>query len=351
MVEECERLSKEWKTDAVFDVREEMRRLTLAIVGATLFGADFRNSAEQVAHVLRRVTRRAAWLVPLVTLAEPLVLAYRRLAPNGPSLFFPREHAELRRIIAPIIDNSRSRGEKKQSGGGKDVLSLILNQQESTDSRLTEEDVRNEIVTFVLAGHETTSVALTWTWHLLARHPEARARMQDELDKVLGERVPTMEDTAQLPYIENVFKESMRLYPPALLFARRPKWDLDFGGYRIRRGQSIFVSPYITQRNPAYFERPQNFEPDRWNDALFPKFAYFPFGGGAKMCIGEPFARLEGVLALATLGRKWVLNHVRSSKTELDGRGLLNPNEPIVMRATERRPVERLQGEAKPGRF
>ena len=329
MAEECERLSQEWEGKETVDIRSEMRRLTLAIVGTTLFGADFRHSAEQMARVLQRVARKGAWLAPAITFLEPLVLAYRRLIPHGRSLFFPHERAELEKIVAPIL-------EKRRHAGGRDVLSLLLHQHQEGDVPLTDEDVRNEVVTFVLAGHETTAVALTWTWYLLAQHPPVAERLHAELDEVLGGRTPRMDDLPQLSYTAQVFKEALRLYPPALLFARRPKRDVEFGGYQIARGQSIFVSPYLTQRNPRYFERPDSFEPERWEAISIPKFAYFPFGGGAKMCIGEPFARLEGVLALATLAQKWTLQRENDGPVGMGHEAVLNPDGAIILRPVMR---------------
>jgi cytochrome P450 len=329
MIEECERLSREWERNETFDIRAEMRRLTLAIVGATLFGTDFRGSAEPIARVLQRVAQKGRWLAPAITFIEPLVIAYRRARPHGKSLLFPRERAELERIVAPIIAQRRDSGQR-------DVLSLILNQRHEGDMPLTDEDVQNEVVTFVLAGHETTATALTWTWYLLARHPRVMERLQAELDDILNGQMPQLDDVPRLSYTANVFKEAMRLYPPALLFARRPKADIEFGGYKIARGQSIFVSPYITQRNPKYFENPDRFEPERWDNLKAPKFAYFPFGGGAKMCIGEPFARLEGLLALAVLAQRWTLRCESDVPVGIGNGAVLNPDQVILMRPEAR---------------
>ncbi|HEX4168240.1 MAG TPA: cytochrome P450, partial [Bryobacteraceae bacterium] len=337
MSEESERLSNQWATKESLDIRTEMRRVTLAIVGATLFGTDFRNGAGQISEVLQQVVRKAAWLVPAVTVFEPLVTGYRRLIPHGRSLFFPRERAKLEQIVAPMIA-------KRRVSSQRDVLSLILNQHDEAGGSLTDEDIRNELVTFVLAGYETTATALTWTWYLLAQYPRVEQRLHAELDEALGGRTPTLDDVPRLPYTANVFKEAMRLYPPVLLFARRPKKDLEFGGYRIARGQSIFISPYVTQRNPKYFDRPDIFEPERWDNLAIPKFAYFPFGGGAKMCIGEPFARLEGVLVLATLAQKWTLARENNKSIGIGSGTVLNPNEAIIMRPRSRTRVPQAAG-------
>jgi cytochrome P450 len=302
---------------ARFDVTAEMRRLTLSIVGATLFGADFRESADRIAEVLGRVIRRALWIGPFVPLLEPMARAYRRRWPHGRSLFFPAERRELERILNPVI-------EARRAGHGDDILSLLLDQ-------LDDRDAVNEIVTLVLAGHETTSTALTWAWHLLAANQRVARKMQIEID----ER-PDCEDYRQLPYTGMVFTEAMRLYPPAPAFGRRPKEDILLGGYEIPAGSSVFVSPYVTQRNERYFAQPGSFEPERWEGISIPKFAYFPFGGGAKMCIGDMFARMEGVLVLASIARNWRL--VADSATPV-GTSLgitLRPDGPVWMRKERR---------------
>ena len=329
MSAETERFAAEWRDGVRLDIRKEMQRLTLAIVGSALFGADFRHGADEVAEVLQSVMKKSRWLAPAFVLIEPLTIAYRRFFPNGRSLFFPAERKRLERIIAPILTIRRG-------AATKDILSLILNARSEEDEPLTEDEVRNEIVTFMLAGHETTATALTWSWYLLAKHPHVAERMQAELDENLGERPCTLEDIPKLPYTNAVFQEAMRLYPPALGFARRAKEDLELGGYVIRKGTSVFISPYITQRNPAYFPEPEVFRPERWGIATVPKFAYFPFGGGAKMCIGEPFAKMEGVIALAQIGRKWEVNGSSDDKIGIGPGMLLKPDRPIVLTVHDR---------------
>jgi cytochrome P450 len=315
--------------DRVIDLRKEMRRLTLSIAGTALFGADFRGSASQVASVLQRVLARSRWLAPLATFTEFVPLLYRRFFPRGPSLFFPRERKELEEIIAPII-------QQRCAQAGKDVLSLLLAYRAGNDDPFTADDIRNEVVTFMLAGHETTASALTWAWYLIAQHPEVEEKLHAETDTVLGDREATIDDLARLPYTSMVFQEAMRLYPPALAFARRPKQSVVLGGYTIPPGVSVFVSPYVTQRNPRYFDRPERFDPERWQTISPPKFAYFPFGGGAKMCIGEPFAKAEGVVVLAMLAHRWRLASLDNSPIRPAPGMLLNPNRPILMRLIER---------------
>lgn len=329
MSAEAARFRGELTPDGKIDLRRAMRRLTLSIAGAALFGADFREHANQVADILQRVLQRSRWLAPLATFLEFVPLSYRRLFPNGPSLFFPRERKELERIIAPIL-------EQRRAAAGTDVLSLLLAYRNDSHDPFTAEDIRNEVVTFMLAGHETTASALTWAWYLIAQHPEVEEKLEAEADTVLGDREATVDDLAQLPYTTMVFQEAMRLYPPALAFARRPKQTLQLAGYTIPRGTTIFLSPYATQRNPRYFDRPASFDPERWRTGSPPKVAYFPFGGGAKMCIGEPFARVEGVIVLAMLARRWRLVLPTEDRVGIGPGMLLNPNRPIWMHTLER---------------
>jgi cytochrome P450 len=188
----------------------------------------------------------------------------------------------------------------------------------------------------VLAGHETTSTALTWAWYLLATHPAVAERLYAELDTVLGDRDPGLDDVAQLPYANAVFTEALRLYPPALAFGRRPLRTCGLGGYSIPAGASIFVSPYITQRDARWFADPETFRPERWFGEAPPKFAYFPFGGGAKMCIGESFAKLEGVIVLATLARRYRLALVDPQAVGIAPGATLRPDRPILMRPVPR---------------
>jgi cytochrome P450 len=328
MVREAAHLADDWTARSSIDIAAEMRRVTLAVVGAALFGADMRAQADEVADVLRRVVKKASSIAPLVALGEPLVSAYRRRFPRRPSLFFRRERRELEAIIAPIVAQRRA-------DGGRDIVSLLLAERDERGAALSDEDVRNEVVTLVLAGHETTATALTWAWYLLATHPAVRAKFHAELDAVLGDRDPTLEDVAHLPYTGAIFSETLRLYPPAPAFGRRPIADVTLGGYAIPRGTSIFLSPYVTQRNPRYFADPDAFVPERWV-ATPAKFTYFPFGGGAKMCIGEPFSKLEGVLILATLARRLELTLIGLANVGIASGATLRPDRPIRMRPATR---------------
>jgi cytochrome P450 len=316
-------MAARWAEGEIVDTRAEMRKLTLEIVGASLFGADFTESAERVSDVLQRVVKTTRSIAPIFAFLEPLVVLYRRLNPQGRSLFFSKERAELDQILRPVLEKQKSAAISGQSS----MLNLLSG----------EEGILDEMVTFMLAGHETTATALMWAWYLLARNPEVEARLHTELDGIADEI--GIETLPQLPYTGMVFQEAMRLYPPALAFARRAKEDLQLGGYTIPKGSSVFISPYITQRNPLYFEEPLEFRPERWASYAGPKFAYFPFGGGAKMCIGEPFARLEGVIALAILARRWKLENTDPEPARIAAGFLLRPDKPIQMRVSTRVPI------------
>jgi cytochrome P450 len=308
-----------WKpAGARFDVTVEMKRLTLSIVGAALFGADFSGSADRIAEVLGRVIRRSRWIAPALPFLEPAAKAYRGRWPQGVSLFFRKERAELERILKPVI-------RARRSAESDDVLSLLLGQ-------LDDRDAVNEVVTLVLAGHETTATALTWAWYLITANQRVEEKLQQEVDEVLEGRTPGFGDLPQLTYTSMVFAEAMRLYPPAPAFGRRPKEDLMLGGYTIPARSTVFLSPYVTHRNERYFARAEKFEPERWEQPSHPKFAYFPFGGGAKMCIGDSFARMEGVLALASIGQKWRLVSDDSAPVGFNLSITLRPDRPVWMR-------------------
>ena len=330
MVREAEQAMSSWTQGETIDVGRTMMRLTLAVVGASLFGTDVADNAERIAAVVASIGGRGGRLQPVLAALSPLLLTFRRYVPQQVRLIFPRERAELERVVDPIIARRRASGTD-----GDDLLATLLAARDEAGGALADVDVRNELITFVLAGHETTSSALTWAWYLLGRTPQVEARLHAELDEVLGDRAATLDDIPRLRYTANVFAESLRLYPPAAAFARRPIEPVVIGGYRIPARSSVFVSPYVTHRNPRYFPDPLAFRPERWDESEVPKFAFFPFGGGAKMCIGEQFARAEGVLVLATIARRWRLVPDDAEVAPAPS-ALLRPSRPIFARVTAR---------------
>ena len=303
MEAETIRAASSWQPGSTIDIAAEMKRLTLAVVGATLFGSDFRESAGRIAAVLEHVMQRSRRIAPALALLEPLAGRYRRRFPHGRSLFFASERAELERILAPVIGSNRR-------AQGNHVLCHLL-------ADLSDQDAANEIVTLVLAGHETTATALGWAWHLIAQHPEVESRLREDSGHA---------------YAEKVFTETLRLYPSAPVFGRRPIEPIELGGYEIPAGASILVSPYVMQRNERWFPRAASFEPERSDSISIPKFAYFPFGGGAKMCIGDGFARMEGALVLHTLSRQWRFIPQQAELTSINASVTLRPGRPLSMR-------------------
>jgi cytochrome P450 len=328
VVAETDRVADRWG-EAPLDMGSEMARLTLAAVGASLFGADLRDEAARVAAILARVLARGTSLAAFLAFASPLLDPLHRLFPTRSSLLFPRERAELDAIVAPIVRERRSEA-------GDDLLSLLLAARDDAGDALAEAAVRNEVVMLILAGHETTANALTWTWYLLAEHPAAAARVRAELGAVLGGRAPGFDDVPKLRYTAAVFDEALRLYPPAGAFARRPLREITLGAYRIPKLASVFVSPFVTQRNARYFPEPLAFRPERWYDSPSERFAYFPFGGGSKTCIGEPFARMEAILVIARIASRYSLERDDPSPVDIASAALVRPARAITMRAIAR---------------
>jgi cytochrome P450 len=218
---------------------------------------------------------------------------------------FEQARARLDATIYGLIRERRASG--VDAG---DLLSMLLlaQDEEKHDGGMSDEQVRDEAITLFLAGHETGANALTWSWYLLSQHPEVERRLHDEIDTVLGDRAPELADLPNLRYAEMVLSEALRLYPPAWAIGRKALGTFTVGGYHIPGGSICIVSPYVVQRNPRWFPEPEKFDPDRWTpearDAR-PKFSYFPFGGGARVCIGERFAWMEGVILMAAIAQKW----------------------------------------------
>jgi cytochrome P450 len=319
MVEYAERASARWRDGEELDISEEMMRLTLAAVGKTLFDAEVESDADEVGSALTEVMNLFGYLMlPFSELLEKLPLPPRRR--------FLRARARLDAVIYRIIEERRREGRDRG-----DLLSTLLDavDEEGDRTGMTNEQLRDEVMTIFLAGHETTANALTWAWYLLAQNPEAEARLHAELDEVLaGGRAPEPEDVPALPYTEMVVAETMRLYPPAWALGRLALEDHEVGGYLIPRGSLVLVSQYVVQRDPRFWPDPERFDPERWTPeakGARPQFAYFPFGGGPRRCVGEGFAWTEAVLMLAALARRWRARVVPGRAVETQPRITLRP--------------------------
>jgi cytochrome P450 len=296
MVAAAERLLDGWAPGQTRDLAVEMMRLTLDITGRTLFGADVTSDAADVGEALRVLQR---CFLALFTSLVPVPV----WMPTPTNLRLRRAVRRLDAIIYRLIAERRSGGADRG-----DLLSLLLHARDEEDrGGMTDRQVRDEAMTLFLAGHETTALALSWTWYLLGRHPDIEARLAEEWRQVLGGRPPTFDDLPRLRYTEWVVLESLRLYPPAPSIGREALAECSLGGFRVPRGTTILMSPWVVHRDPRWFERPEEFLPERWADggAQRPKYAYFPFGGGPRLCIGNNFALTEAALVLATLGQRY----------------------------------------------
>jgi len=327
MVERTAMVREQWKSCQPFDVLQEMMRLTLAIVAKTLFSTEVDSEADDIGAALTQVFDLfEVILMPFSEILEKLPLpAVRR---------FKRARKRLDETIYRLISERRADGRDKG-----DLLSmLLLARDEDGQSGMTDEQVRDEALTLFLAGHETTADALTWTWYLLSQNPQVEVAFYAELDRVLSGRLPSFDDLQQLRYTEGVFAEALRLYPPAWGIGRRALEDYPVGDFVVPARSVVLMSPYAVHRDPRWFANPLDFRPERWltEDATRPKFGYFPFGGGARVCIGERFAWMEGVLILAALGQRWRLRLEPGHRVETHARITLRPKHGMRMIAEKR---------------
>jgi cytochrome P450 len=304
-------VASRWRDGETLDISQEMMRLTLAIVGKTLFDADVESEADEIGAALTTVMELFdLLLMPFSELLEklPVSLPYMKR--------FQKAKARLDATIYRIIEERRRSNEDRG-----DLLSMLLaaRDEEGDGSQMSDLQVRDEVMTLFLAGHETTANALTWTWYLLSEHPEIEAKLHEELDTVLEGRQPTVEDVPRLRYTEMVLSESMRLYPPAWAVGRLALKDCEIGGYKIPAKALVLLSQYVTHRDARFFPEPTHFNPERWTTEMResrPQFSYFPFGGGTRRCIGEAFAWMEGILLIATLAQHWRMNLVPDHRVE-----------------------------------
>ena len=329
MTDYAARTSERWQDGETLDISHEMMRLTLAIVGKTLFDADVESEAQEIGQALTDV----------MNLFDVLLLPFSEYLDKFPLPQTRRFHRAKDRLDATVY---RMIEERRRSGKDRgDLLSMLLlaQDEEGHTGRMTDEQVRDEALTIFLAGHETTSNALTWTWYLLSQHPEAETKLHEEIDAVLGSRLPVTDDVPRLRYTEMVLAESMRLYPPAWAVGRLAINDYEVGGYVVPAGSLILLSQYVMHRDARYFPDPTRFDPERWTPEAResrPQYSYFPFGGGPRRCIGEGFAWMEGILLIATLARRWRLRLVPDHPVELQPVITLRPKHGMRMSLASR---------------
>jgi cytochrome P450 len=300
MVEYAQRMLEGWRDGEERNAHQEMMRLTLQIVGKTLFDADVERDAQEVGKSLELLLEIGANFRRAIFVPHWL--------PTAANFRMKREIAQIEKILYRII------GERRASGrDAGDLLSMLLAAQDDDGSRMTDRQLRDETITLFLAGHETTASTLSWTWWLLAQNPTVEAKLHAELDGVLGDRLPTLDDLPKLIYTGHVITESLRLYPAAWGLARLAVEDHEIAGYPVTKGMGVAMAQWVVHRDPRWYDAPEEFRPERWEDDLMkrlPRFAYFPFGGGPRQCIGNTFAVMEATLILATIARKFRLRLV-----------------------------------------
>ena len=337
MIKQANDMCNSWHDGAILDIHKEMTKLTLAIICKTVLGYDIDPEHDEVGDALLTCMKYFnRLLMPFGELIEKIPLL-----PINKG--FQKAKKDLDSIVYRMIKEHRKildKGDDKESHDDLLLTLLQAQDEEAGIGRMTDEQLRDEVMTIFLAGHETTANALTWTYYLLSENPLIETRLQEELYSIFGNsRTPiTVDDVPKLQYTEKLLTESMRLFPPAWALGRQAIDDYKVGGYSVPKGSIILMSQYVMHRDPRYFPEPDRFYPDRWTEEFrkqLPRFSYFPFGGGIRGCIGEPFAWLEGILLIATICRQWRLKHVPSHKVELKPLITLRPKYGMQMKITK----------------
>ncbi len=328
-----ERLARRWSmlpAGHTVALDTEMSRLTFEVVGATLFGADIERYADEVAEILEVINLHTHELRALLTLWPWLPTPYNRRVRAA--------IASLDRIVYGLIEARRRSGERRE-----DILDRLLTaRDEPTGEGMSEREIRDEAVTLMLAGHETSANALAWTFHLLARHPEVEARLLAELTRVLGNRPALAGDLVHLPYLKQVVQESMRIYPPVWGLARRSHQDESFQGHRVPAGAYLIILPFALHRHRDHWPDPERFDPDRFDPNRPEKrhsYCYLPFAAGPRTCIGAGMAMLEIQLVLAQLLRRFELRAEPGHPVETIAKVTLKPRYGLPMRVSRRAPT------------
>lgn len=298
MVRQAVELMDGWKDGEVRDIHHDMMKVTLAIITETMFGKGIKDGADKIGHAidvgLNYIANKASSIIDI-----PLSIPTRR------NREFAESNETLDKIIYGIIEERRNSSEE----GHNDLLAMLLAARDEDDGKgMTDEQVRDELMTIFVAGHETTANTMSWIFYLLATHPEEKQKLEQELGSVLGERLPAVEDIPHLAYTNQIVHETLRMYPAAWMINREVAETVEIGGRIYQPGETLMMSQYVMHRNPRYYENPDEFQPERFAGDLLkriPSFAYFPFGGGPRICIGNNFALMEAALLLATIAQRY----------------------------------------------
>jgi cytochrome P450 len=319
MVEHTQRMLDTWQDGEVRDIHQDMVSLTMETIANVLFGSNIASETEQIGDALRVFFNQFDERFGLYAIPE--------WVPTPGNLRYRMAIGRLDRILERVIRHRRS-----NVHGSGCALSALLRVQDDDGTRMTQRQLRDEMMTLFFTGHETTALALSWTWYLLAQQPEAADRLSEEVESVVGQRAPTYEDIPKLRFVDAVVKESLRLYPPAYGVVRQALKDCEIGGYTIPAGATLAMFQWVVHRDPRYFDRPDEFVPDRWADDLakrLPRCAYFPFGVGPRMCIGNSFANTELALMVAMIARRFQFKLVPGHPVLLNPSLTLRPRKGI----------------------
>ena len=340
MTERALNMIKGWKNGSVVDIHSELMKVTLSIICKSVMDYDMESQQAKDFGNAFAITKKYASRLqhPIGQLLDrvPILpkVAQARAAGN-----------KLNTIVYGLVAERREKIEKDKSFSGEDLLSKLIKVQADDGSTMTDKQLRDEIITILIAGHETTSNALTWTYYLLSQNPKVERKVFDEIDSVLGEdggefKRPSITDLPKLDYVEKVFREAMRLYPPVWTMGRFVQKDYPLGGYILPKGSSLMFSQYVMHHSSKYYDNPETFDPDRWTEEFkmhLPRFSYFPFGGGIRGCVGEPFAWQEGILLLATISSYWSMRLAPNQRVKLQPGITLSPKNGIKMKLKSRR--------------
>jgi cytochrome P450 len=317
-----------WKDGETIDVAAAMMKLTLAIAGKTMFNADLEGEAVELGGALTVANRYA---IEQISAFLPLPIGW----PTPRNLRARKAIARLNQTVYRVIADRRASGTDPG-----DILSMLLGaEEEGSGSKMNDAEVRDEVMTLFLAGHETTANALAWTFYLLARNREVYARLQDEVDGALAGRTPTIQDLPRMPYTMQVFKESMRLYPPGYIIGRESIGEVELGPFRLPPKTTLFINIYGMHRNPKYFPEPERFDPDRFRperEKQLVRSSYIPFSLGPRICIGNQFALIEGHIVLAALAQRVTFEKVDDTPVEAEPLITLRPRGGVPLRVRHR---------------
>jgi len=325
MTQACLARMRGWRAGEIIDIDRELSRLALEIAAEALFGADLSAEMDAISRslVIAMETFPAS-MIPFSELWDDWPLPANRR--------FQAAKRELERVVARMVREHRAGGVDRG-----DVLSMLLAARDDARGAMSDEQIRDEALTILLAGHETTANALAWTFYLLQRHPDIEAALHASVDAALGGRTPATRDVPQLAYVRAVLAETMRLYPPVWMTGRRATQPVEIGGYRIAPHDIVLVSQYVTHRDARFWPEPERFMPQRFLDeSRRPRFTYFPFGGGTRTCIGEAFAWTEGILVIATIAQRLRLTRVDAGEVATLPLVTLRPRAAIRARITAR---------------